>query len=191
MTEQTQGQEPVKKTLEDLYAEFDPQPKETVTQTPVQPNTVENGDALMKEIQSLKAEIAQDKQARAQEQEEKDFTNTVAALAKASGIKGKETLLKGYILAKASEDIKLRSLWEGRKEQPKIWDEALLVLAEQAKAELTTIDPQLEENQRAMDASQQRHTSTAPQATSEDLEILKKSDMEFQQYWQSLTNRGY
>jgi len=184
---QSQEQAPEKQTLEDLYKEFEPklpakeQPEAAKTTAP-------NGNdtAILTEFNSLKAEIEADKLARAREKEDKDFKSAVATLAKSAGLEGKDTILKGFLLGKATEDERLRTLWENRSIAPKTWEAALELLAEEAKSQITVTDPQLEENQRAMEDSQRTRSATAPQAPTQEQDIMKMSDGEFDFAWQSL-----
>ena len=192
MTEQTtsQEQEPGKQSLEDLYGELEikepqqqPQPQETKL-------SVGNDAAILEEIRSLKAEMAAEKETRARNQENSDFKDAVATLAEVSGLKGKETLLKGLLLGKASEDERLRKLWENRAENPKTWESALGILAEEAKSAFVVTDPQLEENQRAMDESQRSRSAVAPETPSKTDELMKMPDGQFQQVWQQILRGG-
>lgn len=186
--ETSQEQTPEKPTLESLYEEFKPQeaPQEQPKAIPAAKPASGNDTAILHEIQTLKAELASEKQERQRAQEEKDLKAAVAQLAKTSGLNGKDVALKGYLIGRASEDERLRAMWEKRNDAPQAWDQALGVLAEDAKAQFVITDPQLEENQRAMEDSQRSKTASAPQPTQLEQQFQKMNDGEFEQQWQRL-----
>lgn len=189
MTEETQSQEqpPEKPTLESLYKEFEPKIPAQQQPQAAQPSApAGNDNAILSEVQALKAEIEAEKTARNRDKEDKDFQSAVAKLAKSAGLTGKDTTLKGFLLGKAHEDERLRSLWENRSIAPKTWESALELLAEEAKSQFVVTDPQLEENQRAMEDSQRSKSATAPPASTQEQDVMQMSDGEFEYAWQSL-----
>lgn len=187
MTEETTTPESSEEpTLEELYAQFDA-PAEPKPQPPAP--KVEANDAVLQEIQNLRRDFEAEKQARSHAAEESDLNSAVSAMAKASGIKGKNTLLKGYLLAKAGEDTRLQNAWNQRKSNPAAWEQVLGTLAKDVQKEFEVPDPQLEENQRAMAMSQKAASSKPPDPDSIEEKAKKMSDSEFGQLWGNLIGR--
>ena len=188
-----------KPTLEDLYDQYDVgyQQQTQLAETPAAEPTAEQTPAtdevaaIRQEIATLRAESQANKQAAMEREEEADLKRAVAILEDVSEVKGKGAVAKGFLIAKASEDSRLRALWQARKEKPKAWRQALEILADEFHQEFSVANPQLEENQRAMEESQ-RSQGTTPlkQPTPED-KALAMNDRDFGNFWSRLAGRSY
>lgn len=198
MTEETTVEQkpPEAPTLESLYQEYDVQPGEPPPQqtSPEQtPPVKEDAAAIRKEIAGFRQELAVERQHKAiatEEAEEADFQHAIAQVGKEAELEGKDTVIRGYLIAKAHEDQRLRAMWDKRKSNPQAWNKALKILAGEVKKEFAVPNPQLEENQRAMEESQRTQSTTAPPATSKEDEVLRMSQAEFSQFWGRLAGRG-
>jgi len=184
-----------KQTLENLYDEYNigtESPGPTPAAEPKAEQTPATNDvaAIHTEIADLRREREAEKAERIRIEEEADLTKAVATLGKEANIEGKEPLLKGFMIAKAAEDQRLRALWNSRKSNPKAWKTALKILADEVKEEFQVANPQIEENQRALDESQRAQTSVAPKQPGSAEKVMSMNDGEFSQFWGRLAGRG-
>jgi hypothetical protein len=193
-TEQAPAEAP--QTLESLYNEYNVQPQAQEPVQPQQPVTTEpqpdpnDGTAIQQEISMFRQELAAERQRTAAKTDEADFSNAVATLSKDAGLEGKDTMIKGFLIAKASEDQRLRTIWEKRTSNPQAWDKALKILADEVKDNFKVPNPQLEENQRAMEESQRAQSSTAPPTQKPEEDLMRMNNAEFSHYWGRLAGRG-
>lgn len=191
-------------TLESLYAEYNVPAATTQSNgsgtaggepvtpaaTPTEQTPAGNEvAAIHQEVSVFRQELAADRQRRFKETETADLKQAVDTLAEKADLKGKEKVIKGFLLAQASEDQRLRALWDRRGENPQAWDKALSILSADVKKEFQVPNPQLEENQRAMDESQRAASATAPAQPSPSDDVMKMPDADFQQYWGRLIGR--
>lgn len=197
MTEETTVEQkpPEAPTLESLYQEYNVQP--TGEQPPPQqtsseqtPPEKEDAAAIQQEIARFRQELAAERQTKAAVAEQEDFQHAIAAVSQEAELEGKDTVIRGYLIAKAHEDERLRALWDKRKENPQAWSKALKILAGEVKKEFAVPNPQLEENQRAMEESQRTQSTTAPPPKSKEEDVLRMSQAEFSQFWGRLAGRG-
>ena len=186
-----------KQSLEDLYAEYNvgTQPREpaiadTATQTE-RPPAVTSDTAIQTELAQTRAELEQYRQEKAQERDEADLTKAVDFLERESGLKGKRRSLKGSLMARASEDQRLRALWNDRQNNPRAWDKALKIIADDLEEEFAVANPQLEENQRAMDESQRAQTTSAPPPKKPEERLMSLNDRDFAHEWARIAGRVY
>ena len=206
MTEQTTApaeQKPAdalpeaKQSLEQLYADYnvgtEPEgeaPQTAVTATPEQTPGDQGDSALREQLAAIQRRLdmkdSQDQQAL----DEADLNKAVATLGKEAGIDGKEGILRGYLIAKAQEDGRLRALWDARNRQPKAWNQALKILSDEVREEFDIANPQLEENQRAMDESQRAQSTTRPAPDSPEEKVMRMDDGDFGHFWARLAGRG-
>lgn len=189
-------------SLESLYAEYNvptpQQPAAPVNGTPGQPAAPiaeqqpaeENVAALHREVAAVRQELASARQQTQLQTQEADLKKAIATLGKEAGLDGKDLMLRGFLIAKAEEDQRLRTLWEKRQENPQAWKKALSILAVEAKGEFAVPNPQLEENQRAMEESQRAGSSVAPPAKTAEQKAEQMNEAEFNQFWMRLAGRG-
>ena len=206
MTEQTAQAEqtpaseaPPKQTLEDLYDQYD------VGVTPEQPTgaplaaeptaehqpATEDVAAIQRDLAALRAEREAEKRAALQRDEEADLNRAVAILGKEAELEGKEDILRGFLVAKATQDARLRALWDQRLVKPKAWRSALGILADEVRGEFAVPNPQLEENQRAMEESQRAQTTAPPPSKSADEKVMGMNEADFGHFWHKLAGRGF
>lgn len=185
-------------SLESLYAEYNvPAPQQPATPvgqpaapTAEQKPAQENVAALHQEVAAVRQELAAARQQTQQQTQEADLKKAIATLGKEAGLEGKDLMLRGFLIAKAEEDQRLRTLWEKRQENPQAWKKALSILATEAKGEFAVPNPQLEENQRAMEESQRAGSSVAPPAKTAEQKAEQMNEAEFNQFWMRLAGRG-
>lgn len=202
MTEQNAGteQKPAQAesseqpTLESLYDQYSvTAPQSTPERVATVPEQKPGGDtvaAIHKDVAAFRAELAAERAETARTRDEADLKKAIAALQTESDIEGKDTILRGFLIAKATEDQRLRTLWENRRNNPQAWEKALKILGGEVKKEFAVPDPQLEENQRAMEESQRAQSTSAPPRASPEQEVLRMKPAEFAQYWSRLSRRG-
>lgn len=189
-TAQTEPKPAEAPSLEDLYQEYNVQPNSPQPPTAEPKPAPESNAAIQDEIKKFRQELQADRAQKQADAEQKDFNSAVAELAKEADLKGKDSLLKGFLIGKATEDERLRTLWEKRAENPQAWSKALKILAGEVKEAVAVPNPQLEENQRAMDESQRAGTSTAPVPPKPGDDVMRMNEAEFAQYWARLARRG-
>ena len=183
-------------TLDELFTEYDVGRETAAATTNAAPPPAEPAPAVTEEsairskLADLERTISADRQERVQAQETADLKSAVARLGKAAGIEGKELMLQGYLIAQATEDPRLRTLWDRRHMNPKAWDKALQILADDVRDQFAVPNPQLEENQRAMDESQRAQSTSAPPAQKAEDKVMSMNDSEFDQFWARLAGRG-
>jgi hypothetical protein len=178
--------------LESLFDEYNVSPAANADPPPkVELKPPEKAEtAILAEVASMRQEFAADKARRTQDADEADIKQAVDTLGKEAGIKGKESLLRGYLIAKATEDQRLRALWEGRGQNPTAWNKALKILSDDVKGEFSVPDPQMEENQRAMDESQRAASTSLPVTAKPEDRVKQMNPAEFAQFWGGLAGRG-
>lgn len=183
-----------KQTLENLYDEYnigtEPEPIPAAEPKAEQTPATNDVAAIQQQIVELRRERDAEKAASLQRKDEADLKQAVATLGKEADIEGKDPLLKGFLIAKAEEDQRLRALWNGRNTNPKAWKTALKILADEVKEEFQVANPQIEENQRALDESQRAQTSVAPKQPDGVQKVMSMNDGEFSQFWGRLAGRG-
>ena len=207
MTEQTTAQAeqtpapeaPPKQTLEDLYNQFNvgveqqsigAPPAVEPTPEPQTPGT-DDVTAIRSDVAQLRTAWQAERQANQQREEEADLKQAINTLGTEAGIKGKESLLRGFLISKATEDQRLQTLWHARKTNPGAWKKAIGILADEVQQEFSMPNPQLEENQRAMEESQRGQSSTAPPTPEPEKRMMDMSDGEFQAVWDRLSGKVY
>ncbi len=197
--EQTPAPEaPPKQTLEDLYDQYDVPVQPSVGETPAAEPTAEpavpatdDNAAILSKLAKLEAENAANRAEALRRTEDADLNRAVDFLEREAELKDKKPILKGFLIAKASEDQRLRALWNSRAEKPKAWRQALEILADEARQIFAVANPQLEENQRAMDESQRAQSTSAPPAEKPEDKVMGMKDPEFDHFWAKLTGRGF
>ena len=190
-------------TLESLYNQYQipeqqapmPTQQEPVQSAPVQhqsepqePISEDNlNAALLREVQQIRQERANERAAIESKQADDDFNAAVTAIGKEAGLEGKDKLIKGYMLGEALSDNRLRLLFDKRHTNPQQWGQAQKVIAKQIAKEFSAPNPQLVENQAAMEKSQKAFSSEPPQRASAEEEVLKLGENDFQRLWRGLT----
>lgn len=191
--EQTPAEAPPEQTLESLYEEYQiaqPGPDPVAAPPTEQPPAGNDTAAIHQELAAFRNELTAERRRKADEREQADLISAVATLGKESELEGKDLILRGYLIAKATDDQRLRALWEKRADNPAAWNKALKIMAGEVKKEFQVPNPQLEENQRAMEESQRATTTSRPPATTRDEEWMRKPDPDFQRDWARLSGRG-
>ena len=191
-------------TLDDVYKEFDvetqaeefkaePEPTPVTQEIPDPLDTDayrnyerQNNDAIMKELDSVKAKLTEFQKGQQEAQISKDIQQAVEFIKpKVEGVK--EKAIEIQLEMKAAEDPKFKRLWDNRNSNPTAWNRALSAFAnEVAETHSIKQDPQLTENMRAVAQSQHSMTTNAPDPHDE----WPDDPDEFDQKWGQLKNRG-
>jgi hypothetical protein len=99
----------------------------------------------------------------AQERTEADIKQAVGTIVEKTGLK--PTIAEVALQAKAREDPRFLKVWNNRRDNPEAFKRALEAVSEEFKAEYTVRqDPQLVENQRAIQASRNQMATTQKQS---------------------------
>ena len=158
------------------------------------PNFGAQQEAIVKNVSSLKDDVGTAmnelrgmKAAMIRERTEADIRSAAGIIAEKAGIKPK--VAEVAMEVKAREDARFRSVWNNRHANPKAYNAALEALAMEAAQEYAVKqDPQLAENQRAMQASRNQMATT--QKTSPNDEWAGMSPGERQAKVRLLISRG-
>ncbi len=187
-------------SLESLYNQYQipeqqaplpaaPPPIEPVQQQPSErePLSEENlNAALLHEVQQIRQERVQEREAKIAQQADEDFNTAITAIGKEAGMEGKEKLIRGYVLGEALNDNRLRLLFDKRHTNPQAWAKAQNVIAKDIAKQFSMPNPQLEENQRAMEESQKANSTAPPDKASAEDKAMKLGEAEFDHLWKSL-----
>ncbi len=175
-------------SLESLYEQYNVAKPETAPAAP--PAELQPGEnplaAIQQEMAAFRQELADERQERTRTSEEADFHKAVAALGKAAELEGKDKMLRGYLIAQASDDPRLKTLWDNRNSNPRAWSRALEILGKEVKKEFDVPNPQLEENQRAMEESQRGASTVPPQKAKAEDEWMRLNPADFEQRWRRM-----
>jgi hypothetical protein len=188
-TTQTTTPAPAPAPLEKVYkdfnieadaAEFKPQPTQQPQQQPQQPQIkvpdpfdpnfgayqaqIATGLTVLNQaLAQTKGELTQMQQKLAQERTEADIKQAVGTIVEKTGLK--PTIAEVALQAKAREDPRFLKVWNNRRDNPEAFKRALEAVSDEFKAEYTVRqDPQLVENQRAIQASRNQMATTQKQS---------------------------
>src|SRR5258706_415983 len=180
---------PVSTPLEKVYtdfkieadaAEFKPQPKQdsSQVQAPVAPKVPDPFDpnfgayqqqlatgltALNQALADTQGRLTNMQQQLTYERTEADIKQAVGTIVEKSGLK--PSIAEVALQAKARDDPRFRAIWNNRAKNPVALKAALNAVAEEFQAEFTVKqDPQLVENQRAIQASRNAMATTQRQS---------------------------
>ena len=185
-------------SLESLYTQYQipeqqaplpatPEPVQQQPSEPQPPLSEENlNAALLHEVQQIRQERAQEREAKIAQQADEDFNTAITAIGKEAGMEGKEKLIRGYVLGEALNDNRLRLLFDKRHTNPQAWAKAQTVIAKDIAKQFSMPNPQLEENQRAMEESQKASSTAPPDKASAQEQAMKLGDAEFDHLWKNL-----
>ena len=221
MTEETQPSEEPEavQTLDDVINEFNFDPTPTQTMAPTEPKPVEytqpqfnpvdpldsdqwnhyqqqqsqHQAALQGQLQEVSTKLEQYEQERINNQVQADIKAAVEKVSKSVG-EGDPTMIELYLEKEAREKPGFRSIWENREANPKALEKALSAISNDLKGKFSVkADPQLTENQRAIQQSQQSsNTNNAPTYANEIEEKLgsAESDAEWERAWNDAIRGG-
>jgi len=160
-------------------AEFKPQPKQDSpqVQAPVAPKVPDPFDpnfgayqqqlatgltALNQNLADTQARLTNMQQQLTYERTEADIKQAVGTIVEKSGLK--PSIAEVALQAKARDDPRFRAIWNNRAKNPVALKAALSAVADEFQAEFTVKqDPQLVENQRAVQASRNAMATTQKQ----------------------------
>ena len=203
-------------TLDDVISEFniDPDPKPTVT---AEPKTVEfatpeivdpldaeqwsnyqsqqsqNQAALQGQLQDLNSKLTQYEQDKMQALVDADIKAAVDSVSKDLD-DSDPVMVELYLEKRARENPGFRHIWENRSKNPKALDKALGAITNELKGKFSIkADPQLAENQRAIQQAQQSsNTTTATKYSNSIEEALggAQSEAEWEHAWNNAMRGG-
>ncbi len=213
-TEQTPD---VVQSLDDVIEEFQPQqfaepapqqyqeqaaPQPQVPQTTLDPfdqaqmdsfsqNTANQFGQMSNQMAEMQARLNQADALNANAAIDKDVKNAVDIVNKIAGHKD-SSWIEFQINKKADENVGFRAIWENRAANPQAYQKALTAIGNELKSGTDSqSDPQLVENQRAVEQSQQNiNSNTAEVSTLEQTLADSTSEADRQAIWDAAT-QGY
>jgi len=190
-------------TLEDLYKDlnvteeaeqFTAQPQQKTelpaTELPVpdptldpegyrQYQTQQVTKSLYGELTAVKSQLTDFQQTQYEQQTNADIGKAVDKISSKVEDVDRE-VIDAMLNAQAYKDTRFKQLWENRYKNPKAWDKALDVFSDTVADKFKVkVDPQIEENRRAVHKSQQGMASTASQASDDPFEGLDPDSPEW------------
>lgn len=210
MNDETSQQPDQSPTLDEVYSEFNVQTPPVQSQPNVQPQantqpeykTVPDpisdtdsfnsyvGQSLaanQTEIANLRSEIQEERNSLAREKEESEIKGIASEISKEAGIK--PNMAEVALAVKYREDAKFAHIWDNRNSNPAAFKKAMAIVSNEFKGEYAVKqDPQLVENQRAMNDA--TNTKATTQQTNENEKWDKMNDSEFDHAFSELANGG-
>lgn len=123
-------------------------------------DTAQNQATLQQQVQELSAKLSEKDQADAQAKLEADITSAAKKLTET--LDGIDPLAAEILLEKeARNDPKFLQIWEARDKNPKALEAALNVISTKHEGKFQRVDPQIAENHRAAQQSQQSNNAPA------------------------------
>lgn len=205
-------------TLDDVISTFnvqtqapaEPNPSTVQEYTPAQPatpnidpydesslnkwasDTANNQATLQQQVQELSSQISQRDKAEAQAKLDADIESAAKSLTKS--LDGIDPIAAEILLEKeARTDPKFLQIWEARDKNPKALEAALSIISNKHEGKFQRVDPQIAENHRAAQQSQQSNqTATATEYNNSYEERLAgaKNESERQVIWAQIKNGG-
>lgn len=155
--------------------------------------TAQGQSALQSQVQELNAKLTQYEQSTATAKVEADIRSAVTKVT--SEVDGLDPVMaEVYLEKRAREEPGFQSIWNNRDKNPGAYNKALGAIANELKGRFDfKADPQLAENHRAANQSQQQsETTQAPQYnnTSEERLANAKSPAEWASEWAKVKSGG-
>lgn len=198
-------------TLDDLYSEFKPQETQTPQSAPQQPEVNSQNDfsnvpdpvtntegftqymgqhsqelaALRNDLMQTKSDLDAEKQELATKREEEAFNELSSEIAKQAGVETDD--IAPHLLFKFVKDENFQQIWQNRSKNPGAFKKVQSILANEMKGKVKIkTDPQLQENDRAMNEAINSASNNTRQPSSLEDKLEKSSDREFDTTWQRL-----
>lgn len=156
-------------------------------------NTTNDQAALRSEIQNLKADVNKRNDADAQKIIDADIKSAVSKIT--AQVEGIDPLMAEiYLEKRAQEHEGFKVAWDNRNSNPSGFDGALTAIANELEGKFQRVDPQIAENHRAAQQSQQSNTTSAATEYANPLEealAKAKTEGERQVIWTNAKNLGY
>jgi len=132
--------------------------------------TAQNQSQLQQQVQELSAKLTQQEQARAQAIVDADIKTAVSKVTEK--VEGLDPLMAEiYLEKRATENPGFKAIWDNRSANPKALDAALNALSNELDGKFTfKADPQIAENHRAAQQSQQSNATQTATSYSNPLE---------------------
>ena len=156
--------------------------------------TANNQSQLQQQVQDLNSKISSYEQSQAQAKVDADIKTAVS---KVTGkVEGLDPLMAEiYLEKRATENAGFKAIWDNRDANPKALDAALNALSNELDGKFTfKADPQIAENHRAAQQSQQSNATPKASEHGSPLEeqlANAKSEGERQVIWTNAKNLGY
>ncbi len=147
--------------------------------------------ALNQQVSSYTQAFEQERAQRASEKEKGDIRAAVDTIS-ADLDAANPMAVEGFLHYKYVHDPAFQRIWANRDSNPAAWNKALGVLSQEYKQSMTTVvDPQLAENQRALEQSYRGvNTGRAP-ANADRQRWAEMSDDDFDNEWDRMSGTQY
>lgn len=189
--------EPIQQPVEQTPAEITPQyqtvdPLDTDQWNNYQQQQSQSQAALQGQLQDLNSKLTSYEQERVQKQVDADIKTAVEQVGK--NVEDSDPLMiELYLEKRARENEGFRNIWENRTKNPKALDKALGAITNELKGKFSIkADPQLAENQRAIQQSQSSNTTNTPVFNNSIEERLgtAQSEAEWETAWNDAVRGG-
>jgi len=135
--------------------------------------------ALYGELTAVKSQLTEFQQTQYEQQTSADIGKAVDKIAKKVEDVDRD-VLDAMLNAQAYKDPRFKKLWENRVKNPAAWDRALDAFSNTVVDKFKVkVDPQIEENRRAVHKSQQSMASTASKESGDPFEGLDPNSAEW------------
>lgn len=135
--------------------------------------------ALYGELTAVKSQLTEFQQQQYEQQTSADIGKAVDKIAKKVEDVDRD-VLDAMLNAQAYKDPRFKKLWENRYKSPAAWDKALDAFSNTVADKFKVkVDPQIEENRRAVHKSQQSMASTAAKESDDPFENLDPNSAEW------------
>lgn len=141
---------------------------------------------IKRQVTEMSARQALEREEARRTVDKADLTSAVDFIS--DGIQAADKdLVRGYLYSKAEDDKRLAQLFNNRRSNPSAWDAALSVLKDDVRQKFAArTDPQLVENQAALDNAMRNASTTAPAKDDVQTSLMKKSHGDFAREWERI-----
>ena len=220
LSQQPDQSESEAETLDDLYGDFqapqqtppvqstqqqqEPQPQQVVqpsiTKTPdpvTEPEAFAQSQTfLSQELSALRSQFTEVTQQLSQERdnvasktEERDFHNLADEIAKSSGLD--TDIAEAGLLHKFVKDSTFKHIWNNRNTNPQAMKKVKTILTNEMKTKYAMkTDPQIAENQRALEEANKGASSSTKSDESIEDRVAKMDNREFANFEREMINKG-
>lgn len=172
-----QAQSPTTQTSQQQFTPTpDPVSEPENFQTVLDQNTA----ALSKQLSDVTNQLSEIKTTELVKEAKEAVSQAVESVNKV--VEGDPDIVEGVLTARYNKDEKFKAIWDNRSNNPAALEKALNVIASEYKEKMSIKqDPQLTENQRAINESNKNLGGQASQSDDLSSKLLKANDLSFDQ----------
>lgn len=140
----------------------------------------QNTAALSKQLSDVTNQLSEIKTTELVKEAKEAVSQAVESVNKV--VEGDPDIVEGVLTARYNKDEKFKAIWDNRSNNPAALEKALNVIASEYKEKMSIKqDPQLTENQRAINESNKNLGGQASQSDDLSSKLLKANDLSFDQ----------